>query len=377
MLGPRHSILRGGYGRYVLAAIYAVCAVFFIADISVDQTLAVGLVYIPLVATSVFYRNPRIIWLLAAIASVLVGIGFFLPVISENVMEAVANRVLSIAAIWIVAALVRHERNVSEQLAEQTRRAELADQAKGRLLGNLSHELRTPLNAILGFSDLLLTDCRADQVEYLGYVRAGGRRLLDTFENLIDLTRLDGRPLQSSDVDLVPLLRDAVRAARVSSAEQRVSVTLTFDRVDPPAARADAWAVRRIVENLLSNAIKFNNPEGTVEVTVEPGPNLVAVVVRDDGRGIAPDVLLRLGELFYQGDAGASRSFEGMGTGLALSLQLAKAMGGKLVFDSRSGAGTGARLVLPIARGAADGSAPAGAATLGQIGRLPGSDERF
>ncbi len=369
MRGPGLSILRGGHGRNVLVAIYGACAIFFVADISVDQTLAVGVAYIPLVASSVFYREPRIIWLLAAVASFLVGIGFVLPVISENVTEAVANRVLSIAAIWIVAALMRHERNVAEQLAEQTRRAEIADQAKGRLLSNLSHELRTPLNAILGFSDLMLTECRADQVQYLGYIRAGGRRLLDTFENLIDLTRLDERPLQSSDVDLAPLLRDAVRAVRVAAAEQRVSVTLALDRENPPAARTDAWAVRRIVDNLLGNAIKFNNPGGMVDVAVEPGPNLVAVIVRDDGRGIAPDVLLRLGEPFYQGDAGDSRQFEGMGTGLALSLRLATAMHGRLVFDSRPGGGTTARLVLPIARPAGD--AQAGAAALGELRRSP------
>jgi cell cycle sensor histidine kinase DivJ len=141
--------------------------------------------------------------------------------------------------------------------------------------------------------------------------------------------------------------------------------------------RADGWAVRRIVENLLGNAIKFNDPGGTVEVTVEPGPDLVAVIVRDDGRGIAPAVLLRLGEPFYQGDAGASRHFEGMGTGLALSLRLATAMHGKLVFDSRSGGGTCARLVLPIARSAEAGAAPAGAAALGEFRPPPKAGERF
>lgn len=370
MPGADLSILRGGYGRNVLAAIYGACAIFFVADISVDQTLAIGVVYIPLVATSVFYRNPRSIWLLAGIATALVAVGLFLPVVSENVAEAIANRVLSIAAIWIVAALMRHERNVAEQLAEQTRRAEIADQAKGRLLGNLSHELKTPLNAILGFSDLMLADCRADQMQYLGYIKAGGRRLLGTFENLIDLTQLDERVLQAGEVDLVPLLREAVGAARVSAAEQRVSVALAFDREDLPAARADAWAVRRIVENLLGNAIKFSNSGGAVEITVEPGRNLVAVIVHDQGRGIAPDVLLRLGEPFFQGDAGASRNFEGMGTGLALSLRLATAMHGRLVFDSRTGGGTCARLVLPIA-GAADGSARGTAAVLGELRRSP------
>jgi two-component system, cell cycle sensor histidine kinase DivJ len=369
MPAPGLSMLRGGYGRGVLAAIYGACAIFFIADTSVDQTLAIGVVYIPLVATSVFYRNPRVVWLLAAIASALVAVGLFLPIVSENVVEAVANRVLSIAAIWIVAALMRHDRNVAEQLAEQTRRAEIADQAKGRLLGNLSHELKTPLNAILGFSDLMLADCRPDQVRYLEFIKAGGRRLLGTFENLIDLTQLDERVLQAGEVDLAPLLREAVRTMRVPAVERRVSVTLTLDREELPAVRADPWAVRRIVENLLGNAIKFSNPCGAVEIGVEPGRNLVAVIVRDHGRGIAPDVMLRLGEPFFQGEAGASRNFEGMGTGLALSLRLATAMHGRLVFDSRSGGGTRARLVLPVVGAGVDGCAPA--AVLGELRRSP------
>ena len=373
MPDPGHSILRGGYGRSVLAAIYGACAIFFLGDISVDQTLAIGVVYIPLVATSVFYRDPRSIWWLAGIATGLVGVGLFLPVVSENVAEAIANRVLSIAAIWIVAALMRHERNVAEQLAEQTRRAELADQAKARLLGNLSHELKTPLNAILGFSELMLADCRTDQVQPLGYIKAGGRRLLGTFENLIDLTQLDDRVLQAGAVDLAPLLGDAVRTMRVAAAEQRVSVMLARDRGNLPAALGDAWAVRRIVENLLGNAIKFSNPDGVVEITVEPSRNLVAIIVRDQGRGIAPDVLLRLGEPFFQGEAGTARHFEGMGTGLALSLRLATAMHGRLVFDSSTGGGTCARLVLPIARAAADGSDPVGA-VLGVLRRSTGAN---
>lgn len=364
-------MLRGGYGYGVLAAIYGACAIFFIGDISVDQTLAIGVVYIPLVATSVFYRNPRVIWLLAGIASGLVGVGLFLPVVSENVVTAVANRTLSIAAIWIVATLMRHERNVAEQLAEQTRRAELADQAKGRLLANVSHELKTPLNAILGFSELMLADCRPDQVQYLEYIKAGGRRLLGTFENLIDLTQLDERVLQASAVDLAPLLREAVQAMRVPAAEQRVSVALTLEREGLPAVRADAWAVRRIVENLLSNAIKFSNPGGAVEIEVEPACDLVAINVRDEGRGIAPDVLLRLGEPFFQGETGGSRHFEGMGTGLALSLRLATAMHGRLVFDSHRGGGTRARLVLPIAGTTENGMLPLDGTVLGELRRSP------
>jgi signal transduction histidine kinase len=217
----------------------------------------------------------------------------------------------------------------------------------------------------------MLADCRPDQAQYLEYIKAGGRRLLGTFENLIDLTQLDERVLQAGAVDLAPLLREAVRAMRVPAAERRVTVAFALERERLAAVRADAWAVGRIVENLLSNAIKFSNPGGAVEIEVEPACDLVAINVRDQGRGIATDVLLRLGEPFFQGEAGGSGQFEGMGTGLALSLRLAVAMHGRLVFDSRRGGGTCARLVLPRAGEAELGVLPLGGAVLGELRRSP------
>ncbi len=259
-------------------------------------------------------------------------------------------------AIFVTAGLLRHTRHTQEALARQTLRAERADQAKARLLTNLSRELVTPLNSIIGFSEMLREECRDDQQEFVGYILAGGRGLLNTFRNLIDVTSAERRHLQSVAVDLRPLLDKVVRSAAVEAARRRVSVSLAPPDEAMSAARGDAWAVRRILENLLSNAVKFSNPDGEVRVSLARHGELLAVVVGDDGIGMTAEAVTRLGELFFQAETGRPQKFEGMGAGLALAFQLAAAMGGALRFDSAPGRGTVARLSLPVAnrlRGAA------------------------
>jgi hypothetical protein len=68
--------------RLLAAAIYAVCAAEFVVDVTVDQRIAFGIFYLPMVGTAVFYRDPRAVWRLAVVASLMVGAGYFLPVIN-------------------------------------------------------------------------------------------------------------------------------------------------------------------------------------------------------------------------------------------------------------------------------------------------------
>ena len=96
---------------------------------------------------------------------------------------------------------------------------------------------------------------------------------------------------------------------------------------------ADGWALSRIVDNLIANGIKFTEAGGSVEVSAGRMPEGVAAVVKDTGTGMDPEVLRQIGEPFYQADTGAARRFEGMGTGLALSLRLAEAIGARLSFN--------------------------------------------
>ena len=347
---PVHDAGMSRKSRLIAGAIYAICVAEFVVDITVDQRIAFGIFYLPMVGTAVFYRDPRVVWLLACVASVMVGLGFFLPVINESAVEAAINRLISIVAIFVIAGLLHHGRRIQARLAEQTQRAERADQAKARLLTNLSREILTPLNAIVGFSQMLQEGSRPDQRDHLGHIRAAGQRLLSTFMNLIDLTHAEERRLQTIALNLVPALGEAVRATQVQAAERRVVVDVNLGDGAWPDVTADPWAVRRILENLLGNAIKYSHHGERVSIGLERTEEQVGVIVRDSGVGMPPEVVERLGETFFQADPGRPRQFEGMGAGIALSLQLAVAMGGEIRFESVLRRGTTVRLLLPISQ---------------------------
>jgi signal transduction histidine kinase len=338
--------------RWLIAGIVVLAGAAFIADLSSDRLLAFGIAYIPLICSTAFHRDPRVVWWVTGATLVMVAIGYFLPTVNVDVPASLMNRALSVVAIVITAVLVRYERYVRDRLVEQRRHAQTAERTKSQLLSNLSHELRTPLNAILGFSDLLLADCRPDQQGALRHINAGGKRLLRTLENLIELSHFDDQRLRPQEVDVTRLLRQLTDAAGAEAAEQQITLQYKSgpERI---ATTADHAAVRRIVDNLLANAIKFTGPGGTIEVMAESTADGITTIVRDSGIGMPSHVLAQLGAPFFQGETGTARRFEGLGTGLALSLRLATIMGAKLTFDSVPNKGTTARLWLPAQPAAA------------------------
>ncbi|MDR3538921.1 MAG: HAMP domain-containing sensor histidine kinase [Acetobacteraceae bacterium] len=328
--------------KLLVPAIYLACLVAFISDVTHDNTLAYGIAYVSLVCTAVFHRSPGSVWWLAGIAILMVLIGYFFPAVSSDVVDSIGNRLLSVVAILVVAALVRHARDIQERLAEQTARAEAGERLKTEVFNNLSHEIRTPLHAIIGFSELMMATCRPDQRLPLGQMQVGGKRLLGTIDNLIDLTNLDRRLLRAEPVDIAASMRQAADKARATAAERQVSLVVEIADAAVLPAVADPWAVQRILENLLSNAINFTRTGGTVLVAAVASANGVVATVEDTGIGMSSEMVQELSEPVSDSELAAT-----VGTGLTLSRRLAEAMQAELSFDSRPGQGTTARLRMP------------------------------
>ena len=104
------------------------------------------------------------------------------------------------------------------------------------------------------------------------------------------------------------------------------------------AVAVDADAVERTMLNLVSNALA--DACGKVFVSASVTGGTLALVVRDDGEGIAPEPLSRLGERFFRSDESRSRRRGGVGLGLAIVKSLAESNGGDLRIESRLGEGT-------------------------------------
>jgi signal transduction histidine kinase len=327
--------------------IYLACIAAFMGDVTNDVPWAYGVLYVPLVCTAVFFRNPHCVWWLAATAIAMVVLGTLFPVPNVSALS-VEHRLLSVAAILTSAALVRLARTTRDLLERQTLGAQAADRMKTQIFANLSHELRTPMNAIIGFAELLMADCRPDQRASLEHLQNAGRRLLVTIENLLDLSQAADHALRAETLDLTAVLRQAIDAARIRTSERRITL-LTSIAADTPPVIGDPWAMRRIADNLIGNAVKFTAPGGSVRVATETANGSVFAVVEDTGGGMSAEVLAQLGEPFFQAKGGLDRPYEGLGTGVALCRKLADAMGARLEFVSTPGQGTTVRLGLRAA----------------------------
>ena len=243
---------------------------------------------------------------------------------------------------------------------EATSRAEEANRAKSLFLTTMSHELRTPLNAIGGYVDLLALEIRGPLVETqredLRRIKKSGHHLLSLINDILNLARIESGQLDLHirDVSLATVFEnvDALVAPQFDAKQIRY----VYPRCDSSLrVRADSEKLQQILLNVLSNACKFTDPNGSVivecesEVTSESdGDGIVAISIKDTGRGIATDKLEEIFEPFVQIDrhlTGVSQ--QGVGLGLAISRDLARSMSGDLVAASMPGVGTTFVLTLP------------------------------
>jgi signal transduction histidine kinase/CheY-like chemotaxis protein len=242
-------------------------------------------------------------------------------------------------------------------LAEAQRQrgqAERASNAKSEFLAHMSHELRTPLNGMLGLTELARKGAEQPaQQRYLDVALTSGRALLQLINEVLDLSRLDagGIELAQQPFDLSELLAEVFRSLMPGVGDKPVS--MRYDWIgEVTQVQGDAARVRQVITNLVANAIKFTERGHIALVTeiVIEGPERARAIVRidDSGPGIDAAQHERVFEAFVQADASLTRQHGGSGLGLAIARRIARAMGGDVVLESSSAAGSRFAFTWPV-----------------------------
>jgi signal transduction histidine kinase len=218
----------------------------------------------------------------------------------------------------------------------------------------MSHELRTPLNAISGYTEILELGIRGvvnpEQVKDLGRIKRAASYLLRLINDVLTIARFEGaRPLNVISIPVNPMLVEVEGLCALQATAK--DLTLTVEQCKPDLlVAADAERFQQILLNLITNATKFTVAGGSISVLCDEEAGVVRIRVTDTGVGIRPVDIERVFEPFVQIDRQLTPgSQQGVGLGLSISRELARAMRGDLTLESSEGTGSTFTLTLPVA----------------------------
>jgi two-component system phosphate regulon sensor histidine kinase PhoR len=224
--------------------------------------------------------------------------------------------------------------------------------AHADFVANASHELRTPLAAVLGYVETLLTPKAgadaATRERFLSTIQHEALRMQSLVEDLMSLSRIEAvkHEVPQDEIDMAALAREVAGEFREGAA---ISVT---SNADSAIIAGDRGQMAQVMRNLIDNALKYGKPGGPVAVTLEAtDTGWLAVAVKDEGEGIAPEHLPRLTERFYRANTSRSRAAGGTGLGLSIVKHIVERHRGRFDITTRLGDGTTASLMLPMRRG--------------------------
>jgi len=219
-----------------------------------------------------------------------------------------------------------------------------ANRLRSGFLSIISHEIRTPLNSIMGYTEVLkelfFDQLNQEVIKYFEAIDRGGKRLLNTINQLIEISKLEAGELKVNiqNLDLKKYINETVSMLKVLADEKKLNLVVDIPEKDL-IIEGDDYCVHGVLENLITNAIKYSE-QGTILVKAYEEGDYVKFLVKDEGIGIAEEYLKHLFKPFSQEDVSYKRKFEGTGLGLAITKRYLDLIGGEINVESKKGIGS-------------------------------------
>lgn len=220
-----------------------------------------------------------------------------------------------------------------------------------RFVADAGHELKTPLSVIEAAIETIEHVHKEHNLSELetDMIRAASKRMRGLTEDLMFLARVEDpmRAFAKQVVSLNTLVAEEVQEYAPLAESSRIKLEMIA--IEPLEIVAEPESFRQLISNLLSNAIKYNEPGGTVSVTLKKEGLQARLTVADSGIGINEKDMVHLYERFYRADKSRSRGAGGAGLGLAIVKAVADAHMASIEVTSTIGEGTTFAVLIPLA----------------------------
>lgn len=224
---------------------------------------------------------------------------------------------------------------------------------KSNFLSNVSHEIRTPINAVLGMNEMILRECKDDNIrEYAMNIASSGQTLLQLINDVLDLSKIESGKLEVLPVEyeLADIIHELETMIRPLVKKDVQELKVEASPALPKKLFGDAIRVKQMVTNILTNAVKYTD-KGTITFKIDgerDGDNFIfRYTVSDTGRGIKQADMDSLFTAFERVDQRKNSGIEGTGLGLAITKKFAVMMGGDFTVESTYGQGSVFTVTVP------------------------------
>ncbi len=239
-------------------------------------------------------------------------------------------------------------------LEEETKRADVANQAKTSFLANMSHEIRTPINAVLGMNEMILRESKERNIkEYALDVQGAAKSLLSIINDILDITKIEAGKLTIIPVDysFSNMVHDVINMISFKAKAKELDFKVNIDERIPSVLKGDDIRIRQILVNLLNNAVKYTHKgEITLDAKLLPFEQenvaRISFVVKDTGIGIKEEDIQKLFIPFERIEEKRNRNIEGTGLGMNITMQLLALLNSKLIVESEYGKGSEFSFIL-------------------------------
>ena len=269
----------------------------------------------------------------------------------QHIPVEMSTKILNDGRMQAIFRDITERKKSQKELILAKEKAEESDRLKTAFLANMSHEIRTPMNSILGFTNLLnIPNLTVEkQHKYIDIIKKSGRRMLETVNDLIDISHIETGQVVVTTCELsvneeMKNLYDIFEPEADKKGLQLIYNQL-LNEVDSNII-TDQIKINSILTNLIKNAIKYTD-EGQIEMSCIRKGGKLEFCIKDSGIGIPTDRHQAIFNRFVQADIEDKRAFEGSGLGLAISKAYIEMLEGNIWLTSEEKKGSSFYFTLP------------------------------